>query len=92
MKSAIYQSKFELKFFTAYFNFPWSTQHIKSFTAMRLIKRMLRVFKQGNFNNNHPVCSKTIRYDRMECAIADDFKLTPRVGLETTGFVILILG
>ena len=68
------------------------TAHIPSLTAMRLIKRMLRVFKQGNFNYNHPVCSKTIRYDRMEFAIADGFKLTPRVGLETTGFVILIIG
>ena len=34
------------------------TTYISSFTAIRLIERMLLVFKQGNFNYNHPVYLK----------------------------------
>ena len=56
MKRAIYRSKFGLKFFIAYFISPWYTQRVyQVFFAMRLLERILRVFKKDNFNFNHPV-------------------------------------
>ena len=44
------------KIFHCILHFPMVyTTCMPSFTAMRTIKRMLRVFKQGNINYNHPV-------------------------------------
>ena len=44
------------KIFYCIFHFPmFYTTYIPSFTAKRSTEQMLRVFKQGNFNYNHPV-------------------------------------